>query len=113
MVYQPCTEQGTPLDSAIAEIDQISRKHGADKPYIDIVKTSLIYVRDRHSSGEITTLGASSELFNLYFRHQTRAQYLEPMAHIMRVVGDDLGWQLGEDPDELWDLYQQILERHS
>jgi hypothetical protein len=113
MVYQPRTDEGTPLDSAIAEMDVIAEEYKDAMPYIDIVKASLVRVRERHEAREISTLDASFALFNIYWHNQSQAQHYAPMAHILRVVGDDLGCQLGEDFDELWELWEKSSELHS
>ncbi len=113
MVYQPRTQKGTPLDSAIAEMDVIAETYPDDREYLDIVKGSLIRIRGLHSSGELSVQQASAKLFDTYFHHQSSSQDFYPLAGILRVVGDDFGIQLGADPDDLWESYQRSLDRHS
>ncbi len=113
MVYQPRTEEGTPLDSAISEMDVIADDYGNHRDYVELVKGSLQRVRESHLSGELTTDDASFALFNIYFHNQKPSRDLGSMAHILRVVGDDFGIQLGADPDGLWDLYEKSADLHS
>ena len=113
MVYQARTSEGTPLDSAIAEIDNIAEVHPDEMEYFEIIKGSLSHVKELHETGELTTEKASFKLFNTYFHHQSSSQDFPPLPHILRVVGDDFGIQLGVDSDKLWDLYQRSLEIHT
>ena len=112
MAYKPRTDEGTPLDSAIEEMDAIAEKYPNEDDYFDVVKGSLSAIRERHRAGEYSTEQASYQLFNLYFHYQSSSQDFHPLAGILRVVGDDFGIQLGADDDELWDLYQRSLDLH-
>lgn len=112
MTYKPRTEEGTPLDSAIAEMDIIVERYSDNREYLELVKSSLVRIKELHGSGEITTRQASAELFDTYFEHQSQVQGFFPLPGILRVVGDDFGVQLGENPDDIWDLYQQSLDGH-
>lgn len=113
MTYKPRTEIGTPLDSAIEEMDVIADQFPMQKSYVEVVKDSLVRIRDEHSKGGLTTEAASQQLFHLYFHHQGTSQELGSMPHILRVVGDDFGMQLGADGDLLWSMYQHSLKLHS
>lgn len=113
MVYQPRTQEGTPLDSAIAEMDVIAETHPDNHEYFELVKGSLVRIRDLHNLGELSTQQASTKLFDTYFHYQSSSQDFFPLAGILRVVGDDFGTQLGANPDVLWELYQRSLHKHS
>jgi len=112
MTYKPRTEVGTPLDSAIEEMDVVALEYPERKSYVELVRDSLIRVRDQHSEGVLAAEAASQQLFHLYFHNQAQSQELGSMPHVLRVVGDDFGWQLGVDGDLLWDMYQQSLKLH-
>ncbi|HEY8886078.1 MAG TPA: hypothetical protein VIM31_01080 [Candidatus Microsaccharimonas sp.] len=108
-MYEPMPKEGTPLDSAISEMDVL-----AETPELKVLaenaKKSLEEVKAKLGSGEIDSATACDFLFNLYVRLQDKNSGTE-IGHILRVVGDDLGYQLGVDDDELWDMYQKSLER--
>lgn len=112
MTYKPRTETGTPLDSAIEEMDVLSEQFPMRKPYIEVVKGSLLRIRDEHGKGELTTEAASRSLFKLYFQNRNNCRDLDQMPHILRVVGDDFGLQLGADEDLLWDIYGQTQDTY-
>lgn len=115
MPYEPRPKTGTPLDSAIAEMDVIGEQHPDpnDVQFIHFIRDSLVRVRDLYANERVSARRASSKLFDLYVHNQSGIQDFGSMAGILRVVGDDFGTTEGVDFDELWDLYQEALDRHS
>ncbi|MDB5160432.1 MAG: hypothetical protein JWO99_695 [Candidatus Saccharibacteria bacterium] len=108
-MYEAMPKEGTSLDSAIREMDTLSEVPD-NKALAEKVKQSLGDVKSKLESGIIDADTACAFLFDLYVKLQGEISETE-IGHIVRVVGDDLGYQLGVDDDKLWDMYQQSLDR--
>ena len=111
IMYEPMPKEGTSLDSAIREMDLVVEAP-EDRVLADKIKRSLEDVKSRLESGAIDADTACAFLFDLYVKLQSKIAGTD-IGHIVRVVGDDLGYQLGVDHDKLWDMYQKSLEQHS
>lgn len=112
-MYEPRPTEGTSLDSAISEIDAIKESHPDQKVLIESIKASLEDIRDQLSASLIDNEAACAFLFDLYCHFQMEMKDIVRLPGILRVVGDDLGYQLGVDDDELWAMYQASLGKHS
>lgn len=109
-MYESQPKEGTSLDSAIAEMDILAESPD-NRALAEKVKASLDGVRQKLQSGEIDTDAACSFLFDLYVSLQSDISGTD-IGHIVRILGDDLGYQLGVDDDKLWEMYQKSLERY-
>ena len=110
-MYEAMPKEGTSLDSAIREMDLVVQSP-EDRVLADKIRMSLEDIKSRLESGAIDADTACAFLFDLYVKLQSEIAESD-IGHIVRVVGDDLGYQLGVDDDKLWDMYQKTLERYS
>ncbi|HSX33034.1 MAG TPA: hypothetical protein VLF91_01720 [Candidatus Saccharimonadales bacterium] len=109
MTYSPRPAEGTPLDSAIEEMDEIAQQDLSHQAIIGHIKGLLERGRGELEQGLLSKEAACQYLFDVYFAFQHEIQGAHPLAGILRVVGDDLGYHLGVDDADLKNMYRDSL----
>lgn len=111
MVYEPRPQEGSPLESAIREIDSIIKDQTTTQASRFVLRHALEGLQEVQNNVDSRSPHRTVRyLFDLYVRLQAGVQATPDAAHILRVVGDDQAEHLGYDSDEAWQDYQDALD---